>query len=266
MLSCGRFAVGLAVALVLAGLAGTGCVQTAGARLWADTASPDATPSTQSRQWAYDGETVTFELEVPIGAAHYVIFGAGGEDTVVTTPRSPGRYRWTHVFHCGAKPQVYEVYATPFLIRGKIDWVFDSNEQKWIYYPTGNERADVATAPERVMTVTCYRVEVRIPFKERGGPPRQVSLSLLGADGRKVEVPRARPAEAPATEAAGATKVAKGAPTPGYLILRQPNGDSQVQYTPRFDEVGRAGKTLAELLIVHADGSAERLTQELDTP
>jgi hypothetical protein len=40
----------------------------------------------------------------------------------------------------------------------------------------------------------------------------------------------------------------------------------EVAYVPRYTEVGRTGKILAELVIEHADGSVERLRRNLDTP
>ena len=59
------------LALALVALAGTGCGPTAQSRLWADTALPDGGFSLQRHQWAYDGETVTFELECDPGMANY---------------------------------------------------------------------------------------------------------------------------------------------------------------------------------------------------
>jgi len=102
------------------------------------------------------------------------------------------------------------------------------------------------------MKITCYRVEVRLGFKARGGIPKQVGLSLMTADGRRVDVLRQSVA---ASEARG-------------FLLAGPDatGQCEMTYTPRFDEVSRAGRTRAELLIEHADGSVERLQQDLDTP
>jgi len=116
------------------------------ARLWADTALPGGEFSTQRRQWAYDGEPVTFELEYNLGQGGYVVFGTKGEDAVVNTPKIEGRYRWTHTFHCGAKPETYEVYATPYLTRDRCDWVYDKTEEKWYYYPGSGEKPDLPMA------------------------------------------------------------------------------------------------------------------------
>jgi hypothetical protein len=240
--------------MALASLASfsNGCALSSSTRLWADTALPDGAMSTAGRQWAYDGEPVTFELECEAGAANYVVFGVGGDETVVSAPKVEGRYRWTHTFHAGPKPQTFEVYAAPYLIRGKCDWVYDQNEDKWYHYPGGSESPDVQTGPERTMKITCYRAEVRLKFKAPGGPPRRVALALVTADGRRTEIPE-RPLA--------------GADARGFLLLRSGAGDTcEVVYTPLYSEVSRAGKTQAELLIERADGSTVRLQQEFDTP
>jgi hypothetical protein len=245
----------LAAAVVLGGLTGAGCM-TADTRLWADTAEADGSMSTQSHQWAYDGETVTLELEAPPAAAHYVIFAVGKEEIGVNTPMIPGRFRLEHVFHCGAKPQTFEVAATPFLIRGKPDWIYEEAADKWLFLPGRNDKPDVETASERTMKITCYRVEAHFRFAARSGPPKRVTLALLKADGQRIEVPQARPAETPGAAAKA-----------GFLVLGpDAGGNCEVVYTPRYNEVSRAGKTMAELLIEHADGTLQRLQQELDTP
>jgi hypothetical protein len=244
----------LAAAVVLGGLTGAGCMTT-DTRLWADTAEADGSMSTQSHQWAYDGETVTLELEAPPAAAHYVLFAMGKEEIVVNTPMIPGRFRLEHVFHCGAKPQTFEVAATPFLIRGKPDWIYEEAADKWLFLPGRNDKPDVETASERTMKITCYRVEAHFRFAVRGGKPKQVKLTLLKADGGKVDIPEAFLAITP--------KLSK----PGYLVMYDAaTGKCDVVYTPRYDEVSRAGKTLAELVVEHADGTFQRLQQELDTP
>jgi hypothetical protein len=245
---------GLLAALVMVCLGAAGCQSESAARLWADTALPDGTLSTRSHQWAYDGEPVTFELEVPPGSAHYAVFGVGGDDTVVNTAEVEGRYRWTHVFHAGAKPQTFEVHAAPFLIRGKCDWIYESRTDKWTFYPGRSDKPDTLTAEERTMDITCYRVEVKMPFTARGGRPLHVRLALIKADGQRVEVPQA-----------DLGRKAEDA-QPGFLLQEFPNGSCEVAYTPPFNEVSRSGKTLAELIVQHADGTIERLKQELDTP
>ena len=243
--------VGLA-AMALALLTGAGCESAARARLWADTAQPDGEFSLQRRQWAYDGEQVTFELECDPGAAHYVVFGVAGDETVVNTPKVEGRYRWTHVFRCGPKPKVYEVYAVPYLIRGKCDYIYDKNEDKWYHYPGHAETPDVPTDKEQRIQITCYRVEIKMRFAARGGTPKRLELSLTRESGERTVIPQRRVA---AVE------------KPGFL-LAGPDALDQCEVTcvPRAGEVGRAGKTLAELAIEHADGSVERLRQSLDTP
>jgi hypothetical protein len=105
------------------------------------------------------------------------------------------------------------------------------------------------------MKITCYRVEAKFAFKARGGKPKQVKLALLKADGQKVDIPEA---DLGITE-----KFSK----PGFMVLYDAaGGKCEVVYSPRFNEVSRAGKTLAELVVEHADGTLERLQQELDTP
>jgi hypothetical protein len=246
-----RFHVSLAT-MALALLAGAGCGPTAQARLWADAALPDGAFSLQRHQWAYDGEPVTFELECDPGLANYVVFGVAGDETVVNTPKVQGRYRWTHVFRCGPRPKVYEVYAVPYLMRGKCDYVFDKNDEKWYHYPGRTETPDVPTDQEQRMQITCYRVELKMRFEVRAGTPRSVELSLTKDGGERTVIPRRRTAEGDA---------------PGFQLMGPDAiGFCEVTYGPRYSEVGRTGKTLANLVIEHADGSVERLRQDLDTP
>ena len=241
---------GVAAALLL-GLAATGCDMTAHARLWADTALPDGAFSVQPRQWAYDGEPVAFELEADPGLANFVVFGVGGEETVVSIAKVEGRFRWTQAFRAGDRPQTFEVYAVPYLLRGKCDWVYDKKDDKWYHYPGANEKPDVPTDREQRMTITCYRVEVRMGFAARGRTPG-VELTLVRADGRRSAVRQRRAPEGDA---------------PGFLLLGpDAKGLCEVTYVPRYDEVSRAGQTTAELLVQHGDGSTERIRQNLQTP
>jgi hypothetical protein len=254
ILPCRAYAaVCLALAgLALVGLAGAGCGPTAHARLWADTALPDGGFSPLRHQWAYDGESVVFELECDPGLANYVVFGIAGEETVVSVPKVVGRYRWTHVFRCGLASKAYEVYAVPYLMRGKCDYVYDKNDEKWYHYPGRTDEPDVPTDREQRMQITCYRVELKMRFAARGGAPKNIELSLTKDSGEPAVIPRRRVAEGDA---------------PGFLLTGPDAlGQCEVAYVPRASEVDRAGKTLAELVIEHADGSVERLRQNLDTP
>ena len=240
-----------AAAPVLLALASAGCgVYVARARLWADTARP-GTFSAQSEQWAWDGEPVTFELACDPGAADYVVFGTDGRDTVVTVPAAAGRFRWTQAFHCGPEPKRIEVYAIPFLLRGRCDWVFNRLQDRWEHYPSRTETPDVQSAPEQRMRIVCYRRTVRMAFRGRGGPPQQVRLTLLRDDGGRTEVPP----RGPGPEARGFA-----------LAGPDPAGRYTVTYTPTYREVNRTGVTRVELEVRHADGSTERLTEDLDTP
>jgi hypothetical protein len=249
---------GIGLAAALGCLAAGGCTTTE-ARLWADTAEVDGSLSLASHQYAYDGEPVILELEVPPGSAQYVLFGVGKDEIVVNTPMIPGRFRLTHTFHCGAKPQTFEIVATPLLIRGKCDWIFDDAEGKWLYYPGHNDKPDIATAPDCTMKITCYRVEAKIAFKARGGPPKRATLSLIKADGKKVNVPMGMLTSR--SDGVGS------ADPKGFLIYGpDSSGKCEVVYSPKYDEVSRAGKTLAELVVEHSDGTLERLEQERDTP
>jgi hypothetical protein len=243
----------LMAAAILVSAAVTGCFQPE-TRLWADTATPDREPSMKHHQYAYDGEPVTFELQCPVGAAHYVIFGIGPDVTVINTPKAPGQFRWTHAFSCGLKSRDYEVYATPYLLRGHCDWVFDKDEDKWYFYPSRNDPPDVKSADERTMIITCYKVEVRFQFQARRGPPKRAELTLVRDDGKRSTIPPGQPAEG-------------GAAKPGFLLLGpDAKGLCEVVYTPRWDEVSRAGQTRAELLVEYADGTLEQLAQDIDTP
>ncbi|MCX5684445.1 MAG: hypothetical protein NT049_12270 [Planctomycetota bacterium] len=254
MLLCRSYTAGcLALAVTaLAGLACAGCEPTAHARLWADTALPDGGFSSLRHQRAYDGESVTFELECDPGLANYVVFGIAGDETVVSVPKAEGRYRWAHVFRCGNAPKTYEVYAVPYLMRGKCDYIYDKNEEKWYHYPGRTETPDVPTDREQRMQITCYRVEMKMRFAARGGAPKNVDLRLT-KDGGEPTVIRRR-------------FVAAG-DAPGFLLTGpDAHGQCEVAYVPLASEIGRAGKTVAELVIEHANGSVERLRQNLDTP
>ena len=233
-------------------LAGPGCGLSAHARLWADTATADGSFSLQRRQWAYDGEPVTFELESDPGLTNFVVFGISGEEAVVDTTKVEGRYRWTHVFRCGPRPQTYEVYAVPYLMRGKCDWVYDKNEDKWYHYPGRTEKPDLPTDREQRIEITCYRVDVKVRFAARGGPPKGIELALIKDSGERTVIPQRRTVDST---------------VPGFLLLGPDATDRcEVAYVPRYGEVGRNGKTCAELTVEHADGSVERLRQDLDTP
>ena len=233
-------------------LATAGCLYQAHARLWADTALPDGGFSTQSPQWAYDGEPVTFELECDPGAVHYVVFGTAGQETVVDFGKVAGRYRWTQAFSAGPEPRVCEVYATPYLVRGRRDWVYDKLENTWHFYPGASDRPDVETAAEQVMRITCYRREILVPIQPRSGPPKRIELSLRKADGRRTVVPARPPGKAEAR---------------GFLLLGPgKNGDYEIRYEPTYGEVSRAGKTRVDVVVEHADGSTEHLEKDIDTP
>ncbi len=149
--------------------------------------------SLREHQWAYDGETVTFELDCQPGTVQYVVFGIEGDETVIDIPKVRGKYRWTHVFEAGLKAKDYEVYAKPFLIRDHRDYIYDKLEGKWYYYPSHDDKEDVQTAPEQTMIITCYRTELRMKFEARGGRPEKVSLVLVKDDGQRTEIPQGQP-------------------------------------------------------------------------
>jgi len=239
--------------LVVAGLAaaaGSGCGYAGSARMWADSALPAGRFSTQARQWVYDGEPVTFELECDRGAVDFVVFGVDGDETVVSVAEVEGRYRWTRAFHCGPEPRTFEVYAMPFLLRGKCDWVYDKVDGAWRYYPGRTETPDVQTAREQTVRVTCYRKTLRFRFRPRGGEPTALRLVLTKADGERTEI---RHAEQVGEEGT-------------FSLSSLDDGVYTLACSPTHNQVSRAGTTHAELVIRHADGSTERLEQDLDTP
>ena len=242
----------LAAGLLAAGVFTSGCAP-AHATLWADTSLADGRFSAARHQWAYDGEPVLFELQVTPGGANYIVFGKDDEAAVVDMEEGRGQYRWTLVFQAGHEPQDYEVFAVPFIIREARDWVYDKNEKKWYFYPPRNDASDVQTAREQRMRITCYRAEISMTFKARGGRPRHVTLALVKGTGERVEIPQ-RPADAPADAR-------------GFLLLG-PNekGECSVSYSPLYNEVSRAGTTQVEIVVAHGDGSVERLVEEIDTP
>ena len=240
-------------ALAAAGLvcaAASGCGYPASARMWADSALPAGRLSTQDEQWVWDGEPVTFELESDPGAVHFVVFGVDGDETVVSTPKVAGRYRWTRAFHCGVEPQRVEVYAIPFLMRGRCDWVRDKVNGTWEYYPGRNEKPDVQVAAEQRIHITCYRKAVRFRFEGRGGPPKELAVTLIKADGGRAEVTGG---------------LQPGADNP-FDVTGPEDGMYTLAYTPTHEQVSRAGTTHAELRIRHADGSVQRLEQDVETP
>ena len=247
----GRWAALAALGAALACAAAPGCTYIAKARLWADTALEDGRFSTDGDQWAYDGEPVTFDLQVDPGAVNFVVFGIEGVETVVTVPESAGHYRWTHTFRCGHEPKSYEVYAMPMVIRGKCDWVYDSADDSWEFYPGRLETPDVQTAREQTVRITCYRRTARFRFTARGGRPKDLALTFVLADGRRVPIPRADPK----TDARGFRAVGPDA-----------EGTVTVTYTPAYGEVNRSGTTQAELIVEHADGTSEELIQAVETP
>jgi hypothetical protein len=241
----------LVCAAALACLAAAGCTAQGSARLWADTGGPDGF-SYNDQQYSYDGQPVLFEFECEPSRLTYAVFGTGSHDTVVNTPTSAGRYRWSHAFSGGTQPTTYEVYATAFDMRGKCDWVYNKQKDTWEFYPGTVDKPDVKIAPDLVIKITCYRVEVHQKFAGRGGPPKQVSLTLAKPNGESVQIPQRRGA---ATDA------------PGFLLLGpDKDGAWEVSYTPSWKEVGRGGTTSAEIVVEHADGAVERLVQKLKTP
>jgi len=243
----GPFLAGIALAAAAAG----GCVRTSG-MLWADTATPTGGFSRLARQSAYDGEPVTFEMECAPGV-NYVVFGVEGNETVVEVPTSLGRYRDVRTFRAGDKPVTYEVYATPFVIRGVRDWYYDSAEKAWYFHPRSGDRTDVQAGPEETIRIVCYRREVRVPIKGRGGPPKAIDLRLTAASGEVTRVPWRRPADGPDAR--------------GFLLLGpDKKGLYEVTYQPTYKEVSRSGTTLVEALVTHADGTLEQVRQDLDTP
>jgi len=143
------------------------------------------------------------------------------------------------------------VYAMPMLIRGKCDWVYDSAKDSWVFYPGRMETPDVQTARERTVRVTCYRRTVQFRFPARGGRPKDLALAFAKADGTRVPVPQADPK----TDARGFRAVGPDA-----------DGTCTVTCTPGHEEVNRSGTTRVDLVVEHADGTSEKLTQTIDTP
>jgi len=229
-----------------------GCGPQVYARMWADTALPGGKFSIMQHQWAYDGEPVTFELETDPGGVHFVVFGLDGDETVVATGDVAGRYRWTRTFSAGPEPREYEVYAQPFLMRGKCDWVYDKTKDAWFFYPGIAERPDIPSAKEQVMRITCYRTRIRLPIQPRGGPPKRVELALTKTTGERTSIARREDENAEAG---------------GFRLVGPDNsGAYEVVYSPEHAQITRAGRTGAELVVEHADGSVERIVKEIDTP
>ncbi len=242
-------AIGL-VALACAPLAG--CRRLAYARMWADTALAGGKFSIQRHQWAYDGEAVTFELEADPGGVNFVVFGIDGDETVVQSGDVAGRYRWTRTFHAGLEPRQYEVYAQTFLMRGKCDWIYDKTKDAWFFYPGSTELADIPSAKEQRMRITCYRTEIRLPVEPRGGPPKRVEMLLMKMTGERTSIPR---------------REGEKDETAGFLLIGpDAKGACEVLYTPKHTEVARGGRTRVELIVQHADESLERIVKDIDTP
>jgi hypothetical protein len=221
------------------------------ARLWADTGGAEGF-STAKHQFVYDGQQVVFELEAAPSRTLYAVFDLSNKVTIVNMPTEAGRYRWSHAFSGGEKPTVYEVIVTGFDVRDKCDWVYNKQKDTWELYPGINDKPDVQATPERIIKITCYRAQVQQKFTSRGGPPKQVSLVLVKPNGENVPIPQRRGTAPDA---------------PGFLLLGpDKDGACEVSYSPTYKEVSRGSTTRAEVLIEHADGSTERLVQQLKTP
>jgi hypothetical protein len=95
-------------------------------------------------------------MECPPGPGHFVVFTAEGKDYVVETPEAAGVYRWTHAFRAADRPLTYEVRATPYLMRGKCDWVYNNITESWDCYPGSTNKPDLQVGDERVIRITCY--------------------------------------------------------------------------------------------------------------
>jgi hypothetical protein len=229
-----------------------GCGPQVYARMWADTALPGGKFSIKGHQWAYDGEPVTFELETDPGGVNFVVFGLDGDETVVASGDVAGRYRWTRTFSAGPEPREYEVYAQPFLMRGKCDWVYDKTKQAWLFYPGTAERPDIPSAKEQTMRITCYRTQIRLSIQAPGGAPKRVELALTKMTGERTSIPRR---EGEKTKDGGFR-----------LVGPDKNGAYEVVYTPKHTEISRAGRTRVELLVERAGGSVERIVKDIDTP
>jgi len=241
----------LAATSLLACLAGAGCLFHEPCRLLADTALPSGEFSPERHQWAYDGETVTFEMECAPGAGHFVLFTVQGKDCVVETPQAAGLYRWTHVFKAGAGPQTYTISATPFLMRGKCDWVYNRTTGAWDYYPGTTNKPDIMVGGEQRMKITSYRTTVRFRFKALRGRPEALTLGLTT---NTVQTAR------------HSTSQARADVPPIALVGPDKDGFCEVTYTPTYQEVSRAGKTHAKLEMVYAGGETAVLEQDINTP
>jgi len=220
--------------------------------LAADTATPNGEFSPISRQFAYDGELVTFQMDISGGPDTYAVFNVEGRDVVVEFPKSFGRYEMTHRFRAGHVSQEYRVYATAFVVRGRRDWIYDKTTDTWHLHPREYDPPDAVKTPEEVLNITCYRREIRLQFEARSGPPKAMKMILTKETGERTEVPR-RPGPEDSTAGFFATGAVTGGPW-------------EVVYTPTCDQVSRAGTTHVELLIEHWDGSTQRIESDIDTP
>jgi hypothetical protein len=144
------------------------------------------------------------------------------------------------------------VYAALFMIRDKCDWVYNKQKDNWEQFPLPNDKPDIKAAPEQVVQIISYRVEVRMKFAGRGGPPKQAVLTMVTPSGDSIRIPQRKGAALDG---------------PGFLLLGpDAEGMYEVSFSPSYKEVGRGGKTRAELVVEHANGRTERVVQELDTP
>ena len=241
----------LAAAGLLACLASAGCLYHEPSRLLADTALPGGEFSAQRTQQAYDGEPVTFEMQCAPGAGRYVVFSLQGKDYLADIPQAAGVYRWTRVFHAGATPQTYTVNASPFLVSGKRDWVYNRTTESWDYYPGPNDKPDIARGEEQQMKIICYRATVRFRFKSALDRPEGLVLTLTTDTG---QTSRHSASQARTDER--------------RLALAGPDKDGffEATYTPTHEEVSRTGKTHAKLVVAYAGGETTVLEQDIETP
>lgn len=217
--------------------------------LWGNTASSkDDGFSTDKVQWAYDGETVTFDFWTK-SSSDYVVFECTG-DAVAVPMDDKGTFQWSRSFKAGTEPKNYTVWATGYLRRGRVDWVYDKTAKEWYILQGYRDKADKITGEKR-MTIRCYRIELRIEIAAPEGRPKSVSLALIKEDGTRVKV-------AQRTSLLGDKR--------GFLLIGPEDGNYHVLYAPTYKEVSRTGYTIAEVIVEHAGGRIARIEQRWQTP
>jgi len=222
--------------------------------LFADTYTEDGSGfSEKSPQWAYEGETVTFDFAPDPDVTDYAVFTLpnGTQEYIDrrTALDTDGFYRVTGRFVAGRESRQYTVSAKAYTVRRQRDWYYDRESKKWVLHVTQSDQAD-SQVGSASLKVICYRSQVEMTFAPGSRRTQDAVLVLLRSDGTRTE-----------------RRVKVDGGQPGFdLIGPDAKGTYTVRYVPTWDEVNRTGKTDVELHLSYADGARDVIRTTIDTP